>query len=451
MNRFKKILLGASAAALGMSVITTNTVFAASSGNSEYVQNVDLSFPGYAAVINVENASGSKSVNNVNLQVQESSIDIEAAGFVQCGDDKTMDFSHADIHFGPLGMSGDKINEGSSLYNKSNFVVSYKTRIGFGKWVTESAGGDDKIFTVPLNQIKNGHPAIRVNALEELNKKLQSHLQGGGSKVDFYKNDQQVVLQRPVSLAGWCKKSKTFSEAVLKAGFETKNFTIQVKYKGDPTLTDKPLLNAQLGQMGNNPQYNNNQSLLLNQATFQPNMPHHIGKCTEGTPDPKIRVNYKGAGKGTVRFKVIVENSEGNYVLPNVYLGSYDSQSQINRHFDFDYPLIDKMYNHYQFKWWATINKTYEHALTIEAQVKDQNSDSYGPWEEFGSATFKHRCTPQVNVNVGGAKAGGYQSQDNANQPTVKPILQTKPQRAPLSKAEPKTQRPKRLIIQTPQ
>ncbi|WP_120495531.1 hypothetical protein [Kiloniella sp. EL199] len=451
MNRFKKILLGASAVALGASAMASNAAFAASSGNSEYVQNVDLSFPGYAAVINVKNTSGSKSVNNVNLQVQESSIEIEADGFVQCGDDKKINFSNANIHFGPLGMAADKINEGSSLY-KSDILVSYKYRIGLGKWLTESAGGGKQIFTVPLNQIKNGHPAIRVNPLEEINKKLQSHLQGGGSKVDFYKNDQEVVLQRPVSLAGWCNKElKNFGQYTYKAGFETKNFTIQVKYKGDPTLTDKPLLNAQVGQMGNNPQYNNNQSLLLNQATFQPNMPHHIGKCTEGTPDPKIRVNYKGAGKGTVRFKIGVKNSEGNFVLPNVYLGSYDSESQINRHFDFDYPLIDKMYNHHQFKWWKMINKTYEHALTIQAQVKNQNSDSYGPWKEFGSATFKHRCTPQVAVNGSGAKLGGYQNQGGDTMPDARGTLQKKPQRAPLGKATQETERPKRLKIQTPQ
>ncbi len=448
MNSFQKLLLGASAAALGVSVIASNTVFAASTGNSAYVQNVDLTFPGYAAVINVENTSANKLASNVNLQVQESSIDIEANGFVQCADDKEVIFSHSKIYFGPLGMSADNINEGSSLY-KSDFSVSAKYRIGFGKWVTESPGADaHQVFTVPLNQIKNGHPAVRVDALEELNKKLQSHLQGGGTKADFYRNDQQVVLQRPVSVAGWCKKSVNFGQYTHKAGFETQNFTIQVKYKGDPAVYD---LNAQVGQLGNNPQYNNNQSLLLNQATFQPNMPHHIGKCTEGTPDPKIRVNYKGAGKGTVRFKIGVKNSEGNFVLPQVYLGSYDSANQINRHFDFDYPLIDKMYNHHQFKWWATINKTYEHAMTIEAQVKNQNSDSYGPWTEFGSATFKHRCTPQVTVNGSNAKLGGYQNQGNETMPDARGTVQKKPQRAPLGKATQETERPKRLIIQKTQ
>ncbi|KLN59817.1 hypothetical protein WH96_15650 [Kiloniella spongiae] len=448
MNKLKKIFLGASAAALGVSAIASNAVYAASSGNSEYVQNVDVSFPGYAAVINVKNTSANKLASNVNLQVQESSIEIEADGFVQCGDDKKISFKVAKIYFGPLSMFSEDINENAALY-KSNYDVVNKTRSGLGKWITEGTYGDDS-FIVPLNQIKNGHPVVRVDPLEEINKKLQAHIQGGGTKASFYKNDQEIVLQRPVSIAGWCGKYIYPGQSPWKAGFETKNFTIQVKYKGDPAVTDKPLLNVQLGQQ-NQPQYNNNQSLLLNQATFQPNMPHHIGKCTEGTPDPKIRVNYKGAGKGTVRFKIGVKNSEGNFVLPQVYLGSYDSANQINRHFDFDYPLIDKMYNHHQFKWWATINKTYEHTMTIEAQLKDQNSDSYGPWTEFGSATFKHRCTPQVTVNTGGAKAGGYQSQDNANQPMVKPILQTKPQRGPLGKAEPKTQRPKRLKIQTPE
>ncbi|WP_417433290.1 hypothetical protein [Kiloniella sp.] len=449
MNKFQKLLLGVSAAALGTSAIISSTVFAASSGNSEYVQNVDLSFPGYAAVINVKNTSGSKSVNNVNLQVQESSIEIEADGFVQCGNDKKIDFKEAKIYFGPLGMFVDDINDNAALY-QSAYEVSHKSRIGLGKWVTEGTDGDES-FSVPLNQIKNGHPAVRVDPLEEINKKLQSHLQGGGSKADFYKNDQEIVLQRPVSLAGWCRKYLSPGHSPWKAGFETKNFTIQVKYKGDPAITDKPILNAQLGQVGNNPQYNNNQSLLLNQAIFQPNMPHHIGKCSEGTPNPKIRVNYKGAGKGTVRFKIGVKNSEGNFVLPNIYLGSYDSESQINRHFDFDYPLIEKMYNHQQFKWWNTINKTYEHAMTIEAQVKDQNSDSYGPWEEFGSATFKHRCTPQVTVNGSNAKLGGYQNQGGDTMPDARGTVQKKPQSAPLGKATQETERPKRLIIQTPQ
>ncbi|KKJ76723.1 hypothetical protein WH95_11345 [Kiloniella litopenaei] len=449
MNRFKKIFLGASAVALGVSVIATNAVFAASSGNSEYVQNVDLSFPGYAAVINVKNTSGSKSVNNVNLQVQESSIEIEADGFVQCGDNKKITFKEAKIYFGPVSMFVDDINDNGALY-QSDYEVSHKSRIGLGKWMTEGTNGNES-FIVPLNQIKNGHPAVRVNPLEEINKKLQAHLQGGGTKVDFYQNDQEIVLQRPVSLAGWCRKYLAPGNNPWKAGFETQNFTIQVKYKGDPEITDKPILNAQLGQVGNNPQFNNNQPLLLNQATFQPNMPHHIGKCTEGTPNPKIRVNYKGSGKGTVRFKIAVKNSEGNFVLPNIYLGSYDSENQINRHFDFDYPLIDKMYNHHEYKWWKMINKTYEHDMTIQAQVKDQNSDSYGSWVEFGSATFKHRCTPQVIVNGGNATLGGYQNQGNDDTQDSRGILQKKPQRAPLGKTTGETDKPKRLIIRTPQ
>ncbi|WP_419902643.1 hypothetical protein [Kiloniella sp.] len=426
MSKLKSLLWSASALTIGMSTMFVTITHAASSGNSEYVQNVDLSFPGLAAVIHVKNTSVNKLASQVKLQVQESSIKIQANGFVQCGNDKQIDFKEAKIYFGPLSMFVEDINDNAALY-KSNYNVSNKTRIGLGKWVTEGTNGDET-FTVPLNQIKNGHPALRVDALEEINKKLQVHLQGGGTKADFYKKNQEIVLQRPVSVAGWCSKYVSPGFTPSKAGFETQNFTIQVKYEGDPDITDKPILNAQLG--GNLPnQLNQNLPLQLSKADFQPNMPHHIGKCLPDS-NPKIRVNYSGTGKGSIRFKIGEE--EGNFVIFTSNQTSYNSADQMNRFLDFNYPLIEKM-DQDQFKWWKTINKTYNHSLTIKAQIKDQNSDNYGAWKDYGTAIFKHRCTPQVNI-ITSPGLGGYQGQEDTNKPTMKPVLGMKPTRGPLVK-----------------
>ncbi|MFD2206533.1 hypothetical protein [Kiloniella antarctica] len=435
MNKFKKILLGASVVTLGVgSVMISSNVLAASSGNSEYVDNVNLGFPGYAAVINIKNTSVNNNFKTINLDVLEDKLNFKISGTVTCKDKNNVKFLGAHVYFGGVGIGGlGGLSTSGTLFHDT-------IDVGYTDGSHSISEYTEDTFTVPLNEVKNGHPALRVDALKELDKKLQAYVQGGGEAIEFYKLDQEVVINRPISLAAICGKNGNNT-----VGFETKNHTIQIKYEGDPNLKQAPMLNAQLG--GNLPnQINQNLPLQLSQATFQPNMPHHIGKCVPDS-NPTIRVNYKGTGKGNIRFKVGEE--EGNFVIFNSNQSSYNSADQMNRYFDFDYPLIEKM-NQDQFKWWKTINKTYNHSLTIKAQVKDQNSDSYGAWKDFGTATFKHRCTPQVKV-LTSPGLGGYQGQENSNTSIVKPNLKMKPQRAPLDKVSPNTEKPKRLKIVEPE
>lgn len=91
---------------------------------------------------------------------------------------------------------------------------------------------------MPLAKVKNGGDSTKVDPVAEINKKLQVHLQNGGKAVDFYRNDQEIVLQRPISLAGICGNNSDNT-----VGFRTKNHTIQIKYKGDSKVFEKAQLN----------------------------------------------------------------------------------------------------------------------------------------------------------------------------------------------------------------
>ncbi|WP_438971867.1 hypothetical protein, partial [Methylophaga sp.] len=180
----KSSLLSASVIAIALA---SSQAYSAS-GTSQYVEDVSLSFPGMAAVINIKNNSANKELSALDLGVTTNNMDFDIAGRVTCkGSNVSMVTSNA--YFGPVNISGTGINSSSTLYNKA---VS----------VAEDDGGiveyTPDTFTVPLNSVKNGHPALRVDPLEELNKKLQTHIQGGGKALDFYKQDQDIVIKRPI-------------------------------------------------------------------------------------------------------------------------------------------------------------------------------------------------------------------------------------------------------------
>jgi len=250
---------------LSMTFISTQAF--SSSGTSKYVKKVSLSLPGMAAIINIQNQSVDKLLSSLNLKVKTSSMTFDVSGSgVVCKGSK-VEFIGSKAHFGTVGIMNDgkHINEIGSMYDKSKIDVSV---LDSDHDVAE-AGHDT--FTVPLSSVKNGHPALRVNALDELSKKLQQFIQGGGKEIDFYKQDQEIVLKRPISLTGSCRKKNDTNKASV--GYETKNHTIQIKYKGDPELVKEitPVLNAQL--QGNLPnQVNNIFPFKLDNATFQLNM-----------------------------------------------------------------------------------------------------------------------------------------------------------------------------------
>ena len=343
---------------------------------------------------------------------------MKLTGFVQCAKDNKVNNSNSKAYFGPLGMGGlDNISDTATLHSQS-IEVSEKFW-GANQWIIESPGEDNPTFTVPLNKIKNGHPAVRVDPLEELEKARQAF---NGSDLDFYKQDREIVIQRPVSLAGWCAK-----DGLEKAGFETKDFTIQIKYKGDPELTKTPVLNAQLGNNNPNQIQVGDQPLKITEMTFQPNMPHHVGACPATT---KIRVNYKGQGEGEIKIRV---NDGGNTIYQSNKI-AFDAKNGAKFYdFEIDTPAVSKF----------DLNKTFTRDLKVYVLGKDDEAPVWsGNYQVKDQADWKYRCTPQLNPGLGGqGHIGGYDN--GGNEALGKGTIQAKPQRGSLGKAAPSEPAPK--------
>ncbi|KGK41121.1 hypothetical protein LH51_17190 [Nitrincola sp. A-D6] len=387
-----------STAALLIMALNTTTVSA--NLYPDYISGVALSVEGgiYPHAVVLENVSANKQLEALQLQAEKTHIDVDFQGHVSCAADNKVDFDNARAYFGPISLFLDSVQSPQTLFDAA-YHPSFTTGKG-NKRITEA--GNFQSFNIPLAQIQQGHPAVRFNPEEELNKKLQQHLNQGGSKIDFYRQDQYISVNRTVSLAGWCKHT---SNNTSRPAFASVPIEMTVIYKGDADLIAPVQLSAQLAQSELPGQVTHNLPFSLNSATFQPNMPHYIGKCTPDT-DPVIRINYSGNGKGLIRFSV-KDNTATVYGSPEI---AYDSADGVNAHLDFSYPLIGKL-NQENNSGWDAPNQTFSHPLSIRASIKDVNSDQWSEWKTYGSANWNHRCIPQVNVIPAGAQGGVYTGQ----------------------------------------
>lgn len=397
----------------------------------ERVKTVNLNILNPAPIITLENKSNNKHISKLDVKPTSSSMNIKVDGLITCKKNHTAYMSF--IYYGLVSIVQDNVNVSLTLHGDEVAVSN-----GEHGGIIENAPATH--FNVPLNKIKNGHPSVKLDPVAYLESKANQYVNGGGKEIDFYKQDHTYTVQVPISLLGGCWKNSNYSKKQQKQSL--KLAPVKIKYIGDKSLNDGPAVNVQLGQLGQNPTINNNQPLILNKADFQNNIPHYIGKCI---PDqnPTIRVNYRGAGKGKIRFKI---GDAPNFVVHNSNEISYDSSNQLNRHFDFEYPLIAKM-NQYQFKEWKTINKTFGHQLTVRAQVKNDGSDTWGDWKDFDNVTFNHRCTPVVVAPIGsnGKDSINYQNgneargtaQSKKNKVMLKPKPQVKPERQSTTTTKP--------------
>lgn len=406
MKPIKTLALGVSAVAISFGAFgTTTQAFAAAEGHSEYVENVDIDFSGPTAVITVKNVSANKHVNALDLKTQESKLDFLVDGFVKCKKANGVDFLGAEAYFGGVGIGG------FGQLTTTGTLHSEKIDVAFTDKAHEIAEATEDTFSVPLNKIKNGHPALRIDPLEELEKARQAF---NGSDVDFYKQDQEIVLQRPISLGTVCGKLNNTDKRSV--GFETKNATVKVKYVGDAAVNDTPVLKAQLANNPNQIQQNPDLPFQLNGVDFQPNIPNYVGKCL---PDqnPKIRVNFNVAGgkQGLVDLRIkSVSNQYADY-------GDYFEESGIAKSpnngggfLDFSFPLKE-MLSQDKYSYMAiSNNKTYSHNMKIEARYKNFEGGNWSQWKDYDTAVFKHRCTPVVVPTGGNGGKIGYDNSGSA-------------------------------------
>jgi len=417
VKTIKTFAFNASILALALGVTSQTAQANPNNQNSEYIDNITLTPSGgiYPNMVVLRNSATNKQIDALNVTLQNSHIDIDMSGSVACQKDKEVDYFDSRAFFGPASLFVETVLTPKALYD-APFFPSNKKWEGISGWgVTES--GDGQPFSVPLAQIKNGDPAVRFDPIAELNAKLQQHLGSGGTKLDFYKSDHIFTVKRPITLASTCRKYVSPGKTTPKSGYETKMMDLTIKYEGDPNLRKVGVLNAQLG--GNLPQQiNQNLPMQLNSATFQPNMPHHIGQCP-AKQDPKIRINYKGSGEGQIRF-MIYDGSKTVYGSGALSFNSKNSGG--NGYHDFIYPFNALLKTTIA---WKQINKTTRHPFKIRAQIKDKDAVTWGSWSNYGQADWNHRCTPTTKFGTPGS-LGGFKGGNIGNTLTIKPSASSK-------------------------
>ena len=394
-------LLNALTIALSVGAVSIQA-HAAMEGNSEYVENVDVDIVdrgptqmiSRAPDIIIENKALNKHINALDLKVQGTVIDFDMHGYVKCKNANGIVFMGAWAYFGNVGIGGfdqlvttgtlhsDKINVAFS--DKANPIVEYTP----------------ETFSVPLNSIKNGHPALRIDPFEELEKARQAF---NGNDVDFYQQDREIIVQRPIAVGAICGNLKNTDKRSV--GYEIKQAGIKIMYKGDPAINSNPVLNAQLadsvpGQIQQNP----NLPFQLVKADFMANIPHYHGKCV---PDqnPKIRINLQTGGGKDGLMDLRVKAVSNQYADYGFYFDTQGIMKQANKssHIDFSFPLKE-MLSQNQYSYMAISNgTTHNHNMLIQVRYKDQEDGQWSQWQDYDSAVFKHRCTPQVAVPIGGS------------------------------------------------
>ncbi|MCX4187495.1 hypothetical protein [Methylophaga sp. OBS4] len=380
---------------------------------SEYVKSVSLGIDGinYHQVI-LKNVSANKHIDAIQIQPQQTEIEINLAGHVSCIEDNDIQYDTAKAYFGPVSLFIDSIQSPQALYSAT---YGPTTTYGKGKSRLISEAGNFESFKVPLAQIKQGHPAVRFNPMEELNKKLQQHINQGGTKLSFYQNDQDIGVERKVSMAGWCRLKGSNTS---KAGFASTTVYLVVKYEGDPELKLSGTLNAQLANNMPN-QINNNLPMKLDKADFQPNIPHHYGQCIP-KESPVIQINLQFSGNDTALLDLKVVPVSNTYADYGTYyeFSSIPVNSQYSKHINFTFPL-NAMLSQDKYSYMAiSNNKVWNHNMKIMARVKP-NEGEWSQWQDYDTAIFKHRCEPQVQFHSPG-EVGGFQHQ-NGNTDPVSP------------------------------
>ena len=430
-------------------LITTVSLFGVFLGSASLqaaqnaVHSVDFSITSPTPVITIQNNSGSKSIHNIQLGVQTPTISYELEGLVICQKGKKVKYVGSTAFFGTATTwNNESIVDWQTLHSQQ-INPSHGQK---GSNIIES-GDSDIIVDIPVAKIGEGHPALRVNPLEEIEKKRQAFLSNGGSDLDFYRQNHQINLSRPFSMSGACQKQK-WGQYHGNVKIAVKSVPLTIKYIGDPTLTDAALIKPGLTP-ATIPGYTHNLPYKLEQMTFQPNLPHYYGKCLPNQ-DPKIRLNYSASGKqkGQVDFRIISVST--TYNAPDIYYSKTNlnhdvSQSQ-NGYIDFEFPLRDLM-NDPDLPHLSLINKTISHNMRLEARYKSQQNGQWSAFKTFDTAVIKHRCEPILNSVIRGPnpteKLDALATPPSSNRATIsQPLtLQRQPATSPALTRPAKTDR----------
>ncbi|MBO6826520.1 MAG: hypothetical protein JJ879_09980 [Sneathiella sp.] len=292
-NSVCKSVSGALALVLAMGAFSAAEANSSRS-NASQVKDVTLSQPGINFHVKLENKANNKHINNIDIQPMSDVMAFPLKGFVQCAKDKSVSFSSAKVYFGSVQRTGKTVVPVNVLHEAKYFPTASEWTGLIGGWVAE--GGNYQPYEVPLSAVKNGPADLRIDPIAEFNKKLQKHINEGGSKLEFLKKEHLITINRPISLVGTCRESIDFSKSEFGSGYETQSIPVTIHYKGDPDL---------YGGIQKDNTANDFAALFqVTSASVTPHVKDYVGECPV---DLKFRLSMKAQGAGTVKFRLIGE------------------------------------------------------------------------------------------------------------------------------------------------
>jgi hypothetical protein len=402
-------------------VLAALTAPALAGQTSDHVYSIQLAQDGISGTVVIQNVSANKHVNAVKIEPAQQNVSLSLSGWVSCEKPPALAESRllkngTKMYFGILGLGHEQVWVQNVLYEAEYLP-------GHAEWHRNNpiAPAQKKTFNVaqsnfvvPLSAIKNGAADLRFDPVALFNQKLQEHVNGGGNKVEFLRQNHVFSVERPISLGAHCLFDRNNpNNSTVGGAWETIMVPLTVRYQGDPAINDTPVLSAQIAGGTANQLQAGPSPFKVTQMTFQPNMPHHVGACPATTT---IRVSYQGQGKGELRIRVN-DGSSTIYDSPKIAFDATNGK----QHHDFQIAVPKAS----QFD----LNKTVAHQLKVHVRGKDEKEQIWpSTYQYMDAATWNHRCTPQVNPVVGGAggggKVGGFQNGGDSQAPT--PTLQLK-------------------------
>lgn len=340
------------------------------------VDDVDLTVQGNTFEVTIKDFSGGTSVAGVDIRPVTTHLTFPLESRVKCSK-SSGGYSHTSVGFGAFNPTfGDTL----VMYHEINPSAGY-TEWASGQWISQAPFTHQ--FQVALSALKNpAYPDYELDPVAELYKAMDQFVSQGGTQFDYLRQDRVIEVQKTLSAMGACWSG--FSGKAL--GRVNTPVTIRIRYQGNPNLTN---VNVALGQQPGGIQVGETPLQIIG-GEILPFAPNYVGACPA---ELKFRVRLTAAGKGELRYQI---NEGGSTVYQSPALAS--GGGEVTHDFTFALPAVA---NH-------QLNQVHQRSFTLHARGKDEKENFWpAHWQHYGSRNWSFRCTPQVNIGLGGVGPGG--------------------------------------------